>query len=147
MNASAPIDPTSAWPMWIQVVIRFVMGVMSGSPARNEIRASFGFCLADQAEPVVSGTHGVNGALGFKTDLMISAPTPIDLPYDIAAALIGIVLVGVAIFQWRRDRATRSPEELVNRRRNYFPLAPCARHRRVADPGRGRRDHPVAPHR
>src|SRR5712692_2911558 len=123
MNASAPIDPTSAWPMWIQVVIRFVMGVMSGSPARNDIRASFGFCLADQAEPVVSGTHGVNGALGFKTDLMISAPTPIDLPYDIAAALIGIVLVGVAIFQWRRDRATRSPEELVNRRRNYFPLA------------------------
>ena len=26
MNASAPIEPTSAWPMWIHVLIRSVMG-------------------------------------------------------------------------------------------------------------------------
>ena len=35
INASAPMDPTSAWPIWIQVLIRLVMGVMSGSPARK----------------------------------------------------------------------------------------------------------------
>jgi hypothetical protein len=55
--------------------------------------------------------------------MMISAPTPLDFPWDIAAVLIGIVLIVVAILQWRRDRATRSPEDLLNRRRNYFPLA------------------------
>jgi hypothetical protein len=55
--------------------------------------------------------------------MMLSAPTPIDFPYDIAAVLIGIVLIVVAIFQFRKDRATRSPEDLLNRRRNYFPLA------------------------
>jgi hypothetical protein len=55
--------------------------------------------------------------------MMLSAPTPIDFPYDVAAVLIGIVLIVVAIWQWRRDRATRSPEDLLNRRRNYFPLA------------------------
>src|SRR6267378_518998 len=32
MKASAPIEPTSAWPMWIHVVMRLVIGVMSGSP-------------------------------------------------------------------------------------------------------------------
>ena len=36
MNASAPTEPTSARPMWIQVLIRSVMGVMSG-PARKTI--------------------------------------------------------------------------------------------------------------
>ena len=55
--------------------------------------------------------------------MMISAPGPIDFPYDIAAVLIGIVLIVVAIFQFRKDLATRSPEDLLNRRRNYFPLA------------------------
>jgi len=35
MNESAPIDPTRAWPMWIQVLMRLVIGVMSGSPARK----------------------------------------------------------------------------------------------------------------
>ena len=55
--------------------------------------------------------------------MMLSAPTPLDFPYDIAAVLIGIVLIVVAIFQLRRDRASRSPEDLLNRRRNYFPLA------------------------
>lgn len=54
---------------------------------------------------------------------MFSSPTSIDLPYDIAASLVGIVLVVVAIAQWRKDRTTRSPEDLLNRRRNYFPLA------------------------
>src|SRR5207249_11571179 len=37
IKASAPIEPTSAWPMWIHVVMRLVIGVMSGSPARNGI--------------------------------------------------------------------------------------------------------------
>jgi hypothetical protein len=54
---------------------------------------------------------------------LFSAPRSIDLPYDIAAFLIGIVLVVLAIAQWRKDRATRSQEELLNRGRNYFPLA------------------------
>ena len=54
---------------------------------------------------------------------MFSAPGPIDLPYDIAASLLGILLIVMAIVQWRKDRKTRSPEELINRRRNYFPLA------------------------
>jgi hypothetical protein len=54
---------------------------------------------------------------------LFSAPTSIDLPYDIAAFLVGIVLVVVAIAQWRKDRTARSPEDLLNRRRNYFPLA------------------------
>src|ERR1700737_3019388 len=55
--------------------------------------------------------------------MMISAPTPLDFTWDIAAVLIGIVLIVVEILQWRKDRATRSPEDLLNRRRNYFPLA------------------------
>jgi hypothetical protein len=54
---------------------------------------------------------------------LFSLPKPIEWPYDIAALLIGMVLVAVAIAQWRRDRTTRSPGELLNRRRNYFPLA------------------------
>lgn len=37
MNANAPIEPTSAWPMWIQVVIRSVIGAMSGVEARNNM--------------------------------------------------------------------------------------------------------------
>ena len=54
---------------------------------------------------------------------MFSAPTSIDLPYVIAASLLGIVLIAAAIVQLRTDRATRSRDELRNRRRNYFPLA------------------------
>jgi len=46
-----------------------------------------------------------------------------DLPYVIAASLIGVVLIVAAIAQQRRDRATRSADELRNRRRNYFPFA------------------------
>jgi hypothetical protein len=37
MNASPPTEPTKAWPMWIQVVIRFVIGVMSGSASRKNL--------------------------------------------------------------------------------------------------------------
>ncbi len=33
MNARAPIDATRVWPMWIQVAIRSVIGVMSGAGA------------------------------------------------------------------------------------------------------------------
>ena len=40
INAKAPTEPTSAWPIWIQVVIRFVIGVMSGSPASRNVCAS-----------------------------------------------------------------------------------------------------------
>src|SRR5205807_3698984 len=43
MNASAPIEPTRAWPMWIHVLMRFVIGVMSGSPARKNMCASSSF--------------------------------------------------------------------------------------------------------
>ena len=43
MNASAPIEPTRAWPMWIHVVMRLVIGVMSGSPARKNMCASSSF--------------------------------------------------------------------------------------------------------
>jgi len=43
MNAKAPIEPTSAWPMWIHVLIRSVMGAMSGLAARNAICASRSF--------------------------------------------------------------------------------------------------------
>jgi hypothetical protein len=35
MKANAPIEPTSAWPMWIHVVIRSRMGRMLGSAARE----------------------------------------------------------------------------------------------------------------
>jgi len=45
------------------------------------------------------------------------------LPYDIAASLLGILLIVLAIAQLRSDRKIRSPDELINRRRNYFPLA------------------------
>jgi SAM-dependent methyltransferase len=47
---------------------------------------------------------------------LFSAPMSIDLPYDIAAFLVGIVLVVMAIAQWRKDRTTRAPEDLLNRR-------------------------------
>jgi len=40
MKANAPIEPTNAWPMWIHVLIRFVIGVMSGSPVRKTMCAS-----------------------------------------------------------------------------------------------------------
>lgn len=33
MKASAPMEPTSAWPMWIHVLIRSVIGAMSGYAA------------------------------------------------------------------------------------------------------------------
>lgn len=54
---------------------------------------------------------------------MFSAPTSTDLPYVLAASLLGIVLIVTASVQLRRDRASRSADELGNRRRNYFPLA------------------------
>jgi hypothetical protein len=54
---------------------------------------------------------------------VFSLPTSTDLPYVIAASLIGVVLIAAAITQLRSDRANRSPEELRNRRLNYFPLA------------------------
>jgi hypothetical protein len=54
---------------------------------------------------------------------MFSAPTSADLPYVVAASLLGIVLIAAAIIQLRTDRATRSQNELRDRRRNYFPLA------------------------
>ena len=54
---------------------------------------------------------------------VFSGPTSTDLPYVIAASLIGVVLILAAIVQLRADRANRSPEELRNRRRNYFPIA------------------------
>ena len=54
---------------------------------------------------------------------MFSAPTSTDLPYVIAGSLLGIVLTAAAIVQLRTDRATRSRDDLRNRRRNYFPLA------------------------
>jgi uncharacterized membrane protein YqjE len=41
----------------------------------------------------------------------------------VAASLLGVVLIAAAIVELRADRATRSPDELSNRRRNYFPLA------------------------
>src|SRR5207245_4710047 len=40
MNASAPIEPTRAWPMWIHVLMRFVIGVMSGAESRKSMRTS-----------------------------------------------------------------------------------------------------------
>ena len=54
---------------------------------------------------------------------MFSGPTSTDLPYVIAAALIGVVLIAAAIVQLRADKAHRSVDELRNRRRNYFPIA------------------------
>jgi hypothetical protein len=54
---------------------------------------------------------------------VFSPPTANDLPYVIGASLFGIVLIAAAIAQLRSDRANRSPDELANRRRNYFPLA------------------------
>ena len=54
---------------------------------------------------------------------VFSLPTTHDLPYVVGASLIGIALIAAAIVQLQRDRTTRSPDELRNRRRNYFPLA------------------------
>jgi len=54
---------------------------------------------------------------------VFSPPNANDLPYVIGASLFGIVLIAAAIAQLRNDRANRSPDELANRRRNYFPLA------------------------
>jgi hypothetical protein len=54
---------------------------------------------------------------------VFSAPTSTDLPYVVAASVLGILLIAAAIMQLRRDRATRSQDELRNRRLNYFPLA------------------------
>ena len=54
---------------------------------------------------------------------MFSLPTSLDMPYVIAASLIGVVLILAAILQLRHDSATRSPQELRNRRQNYLPLA------------------------
>jgi hypothetical protein len=54
---------------------------------------------------------------------VFSAPTAIDLPFVLGASLLGIVLIAAAIGQLRKDRATCSPDELRNRRRNYFRLA------------------------
>src|SRR3984893_10273126 len=55
--------------------------------------------------------------------VMFSGPTKTDLPYVIGASVLGIVLIVAAIVQLRTDRTTRSPDELSNRRRNYFPVA------------------------
>jgi len=55
--------------------------------------------------------------------VIFSGPTKTDLPYVIGASALGVVLIAAAIVQLRADRATRSPHELSNRRRNYFPLA------------------------
>jgi hypothetical protein len=52
-----------------------------------------------------------------------SLPTSTDLPYVVAASLIGAVLIVAAIIQLRADKSHRSPEELRSRRRNYFPIA------------------------
>lgn len=52
-----------------------------------------------------------------------SLPKPNEVPLDIAAVLVGAVLIFAVIVQFRRDRVTRSADELRNRRRNYFPLA------------------------
>jgi hypothetical protein len=54
---------------------------------------------------------------------VFSPPNSKDLPYVIVAALIGVVLITAAIAQLRSDKANRSPEDLRNRRRNYFPIA------------------------
>jgi hypothetical protein len=54
---------------------------------------------------------------------VFSPPNANDLPYVIGASLLGIVLIAAAIAQLRSDRASRSADELRNRRRNYFPLA------------------------
>lgn len=54
---------------------------------------------------------------------MFSAPTSTDLPYVVAASLLGIVLIAAASVQLRADRATRSPDDLRYRQRNYSPLA------------------------
>ena len=54
---------------------------------------------------------------------MFTPPNSVDLPYAAAASLIGILLIALAIAQLRKDKATRSADELRNRRRNYFPLA------------------------
>jgi hypothetical protein len=54
---------------------------------------------------------------------LFSLPTSKDLPYVAAASLMGIVLIIAAIVQLRKDQATRSPDDLRNRRRNYFPIA------------------------
>jgi len=45
INASAPIEPTSAWPMWIQLLIRSVSGAMSGVAARMFWQADWPFSL------------------------------------------------------------------------------------------------------
>ena len=55
--------------------------------------------------------------------MMFSTPTSTDLPYVIAASLIGLILIVASSFQLRNDRRYRSPGELSHRRRNYFPLA------------------------
>jgi Flp pilus assembly protein protease CpaA len=52
-----------------------------------------------------------------------SLPTSADVPYVIAASLIGAVLIVAAIIQLRADKSHRSPQELRKRRRNYFPIA------------------------
>jgi hypothetical protein len=54
---------------------------------------------------------------------VFSPPTSTDLPYVVAASLLGIVLIAGAIVELRTDRASRSRDDLRNRRRNYFPLA------------------------
>jgi hypothetical protein len=54
---------------------------------------------------------------------LFSLPTSKDLPYVVAASLMGVVLIIAAIAQLRKDQANRSPDELHNRRRNYFPIA------------------------
>ena len=55
--------------------------------------------------------------------VMFSGPTKTDRPYVIGASVLGAALIAAAIVQLRADRANRSPDELSNRRRNYFPLA------------------------
>lgn len=54
---------------------------------------------------------------------MFSAPNSTDWPYVVGAYVLGIVLIVASIVQLRRDRASRSAEELHHRRVNYFPLA------------------------
>jgi hypothetical protein len=54
---------------------------------------------------------------------VFSLPTTHDIAYVVGASLVGIALIAAAIVQLRRDRMTRSPDDLRNRRRNYFPLA------------------------
>src|SRR5579864_1451637 len=92
MNASTPIEPTSACPMWIQVLIRSRIGWMVGSTVRNNMGASRwvfdgGYVRQDRARTQAVKASSAQRARTRGAPLRSYGPTAVSDPRASGAAL------------------------------------------------------------